>query len=132
NIRKQFKLHNDLLTISDIFNVYITKESSNIYHQQSTSFDLLEDEQKELFMTNFKKVLSGQLDRKLFELKFDRDAADNSQFILHHGLLGDDREKLTEQMLLLVEKMQRDKQYEMDIVITFIRGEYLKTMKHTD
>src|SRR5699024_5761055 len=48
------------------------------------------------------------------------------------GLLGDDWEKWTEQMLLLVEKMLRDKQYEMDIVITFIRGEYLKTMKHTD
>jgi len=49
------------------------KESSDIYHQQSLPFELLEEEQKELFMDNFKKVLSGQLDEKLFELKFERD-----------------------------------------------------------
>src|SRR5690625_7385477 len=32
-------------------------------------------------------------------------------------------------MLHLVEKMLKDKQYEMDIIITFIRGEYRKPMK---
>ncbi|HLR02996.1 MAG TPA: DUF4317 family protein [Virgibacillus sp.] len=128
-IRKQFKLHNDLLTIHDIFHVYITKDSSDIYHQQITSFELLEDEQKELFMTNFKKVLSGQLDQKLFELKFRRDDEDDSPFILHQGLTCGNREEWTEQMLKVVEKMLADKQYEMDLVVTFIRGEYLQSMK---
>lgn len=131
NIRKQFKINNDLLTINDIFNVYIMKDSSSVYHVESTSFELLEDEQKELFMTNFKKVLTGQLDQKLFELKFNRDAEDNSQFILHHGLLSGNREEWTSHMLRLVEKMLQDKQYEMDIVVTFIRGEYLNPMKRT-
>src|SRR5699024_7215184 len=99
--------------------------------QQSTSFELLEDEQKELFITNFKKVLTGQLDQKLFELKFNREAEDNSQFILHNGLLSGDREEWTNQMLRLVEKMLEDKQYDMDIVVTFIRGEYLNPMKRS-
>src|SRR5690625_5733100 len=84
-------MNNDLLTINDIFNVYIMKESSEIYHHQSIAFDLLEEEQKELFMDNFKKVLTGQLDQKLFELKFQHDAEDNSQLILHQGLLSKDR-----------------------------------------
>ena len=130
-IRKQFKINNDLLKIHEIFNVYIMKESSEIYHQESLPFDLLEEEQKELFMANFKKVLSGQLDEKLFELKFQRDAENSSQFILHQGLLSNDTEEWKASMLQLVEKMLKDKQYEMDIVVTFIRGEYLKSKKRS-
>ncbi|MEN1967853.1 DUF4317 domain-containing protein [Lentibacillus sp. N15] len=129
NIRKQFKINNDLLKIHEIFNVYIMKESSDIYHHQSTPFEMLEQEQQELFMDNFKKVLSGQLDEKLFELKFQRDVENNSQLILHQSLLSNDTEEWKGQMLHLVEKMLQDKQYEMDIVVTFIRGEYLKPMK---
>lgn len=129
NIRKQFKLDNDLLNIREIFNVYIMKESSEIYHHQSLSFDLLEEEQKELFMNNFKKVLTGQLDEKLFELKFQRDVENSSQLILHQGLLSQDTEEWTNYMLQLVEKMLKDHQYEMDIVVTFIRGEYRIPMK---
>ncbi|RYG72283.1 DUF4317 family protein [Lentibacillus lipolyticus] len=129
DIRKQFKVDNDLLTIHDIFNVYIMKESSDIFHHQSMPFEMLEQEQQELFMENFKKVLTGQLDEKLFELKFQRDAEDNSQLTLHQGLLAEETEDWKEQMLKLVEKMLKDKQYEMDIVVTFIRGEYMKPRK---
>ncbi|MEI3604994.1 DUF4317 domain-containing protein [Pseudogracilibacillus sp. SE30717A] len=129
HFRRQLKLNNDLLTIKEIFNVYIMKESSEIYHQESMPFDLLEEEQKELFMANFKKVLSGQLDQKLFELKFNREIENSSQLILHQGLLSSDTEEWKAQMLLLVEKMLEDKQYEMDIVVTFIRGEYMRPKK---
>lgn len=129
NIRKQFKINNDLLKISDIFNVYIMKETSEIYHHQSQPFEMLDDDQKELFMSNFKKLLAGNLDEKLFELKFQRDAANSSQLILHQGLLSTDVEGWKEQMLQIVEKMLLTRQYEMDIVVTFIRGEYLKPTK---
>lgn len=128
-IRRQFKVDNDLLKISDIFNVYIMKESSEIYHHQSQPFELLDQDQKELFMNNFKKLLGGQLDEKLFELKFRRDAENNSQLILHQGLLSNDVEGWKEQMLKIVGKLLLQRQYEMDIVITFIRGEYLKPTK---
>lgn len=130
NIRKQFKVNNDLLTINEIFNVYIMKESSEIYHHQRMPFEMLEEEQKELFMDNFKKVLSGQLDEKLFELKFQRDVENNSQLILHQGLLSNNTEEWKGYMLQLVEKMLKDKQYEVDIVVTFIRGEYKKPMRN--
>ncbi|MGP4073987.1 DUF4317 domain-containing protein [Piscibacillus sp. B03] len=130
NIRKQFKLDNDLINISEIFNVYIMKESSEIYHAQSMPFEMLEDEQKELFMNNFKKVLTGQLDEKLFELKFQKDVENSSQFILHQGLLSQETDEWTNQMLQLVEKMLKDTQYEMDIVLTFIRGEVRIPLKN--
>ncbi|WP_047979746.1 DUF4317 domain-containing protein [Ornithinibacillus contaminans] len=132
NFRKQFKVNNDLLKIHEIFYVYIMKESSDIYHHQSFPFEMLEQEQKELFIDNFKKVLSGQLDEKLFELKFQRDVPESSQLILHQGLLSQDTEAWKSHMLLLVEKMLKDKQYEMDLVVTFIRGEYRKPMKKSD
>lgn len=128
-IRKQFKIDNDLLKISDIFNVYIMKESSEIYHHQSQPFEMLDQDQQELFMNNFKKLLAGQLDEKLFELKFQRNAENNSQLILHQGLLSNDVEGWKEQMLQIVGKMLLIRQYEMDIVVTFIKGEYLKPTK---
>ncbi|PKG22744.1 DUF4317 domain-containing protein [Niallia nealsonii] len=129
NIRKQFKINNDLLKISDIFNVYIMKESSDIYHYQSQPFGMLDQDQQELFLNNFKKLLAGQLDEKLFELKFQRDAVNNSQLILHQGLLSKDADEWKEQMLQIVDKMLTSRQYEKDIVVTFIHGEYLKPTK---
>ncbi|MBU8878815.1 DUF4317 domain-containing protein [Bacillus sp. FJAT-29790] len=131
NIRKQFKLNNDLLKISDIFNVYIRKESSDIYHMESQPFPMLDQEQQELFMANFKKVLTGQMDVKLFDVKFQREVVDHSQIILHEGLQAEDAEGWNEQMLLLVEKMFKDVQYEVDMVVTFIRGEYFKPTKRS-
>ncbi len=132
NIRKQFKIENDLMKIHEIFNVYIMKESSDIYHQQSQVFDMLDEDEKELFMTNFKKVLTGQLDEKLFELKFQSDVDNPTQLILHKGLLTSESEDWKDQMLQIVEKMLQDRQYEMDIVVTFIRGEYFKPMKRSN
>lgn len=129
DLRRQFKVNNELLQIKEIFSVYVVKDSSDIYHQQHMPFELLEDEQKELFIANFKKVLTGQLDQKLFELKFKQDVEDSSQFILHQGLLSQETEDWTEHMLKIVQKMLKDRQYEMDIVVTFIRAEYHKPMK---
>ncbi|OIJ17950.1 hypothetical protein BKP45_20560 [Anaerobacillus alkalidiazotrophicus] len=129
HIRRQFKADNELLKISDMFTVYVMKESSEIYHHQSQPFEMLDQDQQELFFNNFKKILGGQLDEKLFELKFQRNAVDSSQLILHQGLLSDDVENWKEQMLQIVDKILKSRQYDMDIVITFIRGEYFKPAK---
>lgn len=129
HFRRQFKSDNDLLKISDIFNVYIMKESSDIYHYESRPFEMLDSDQQELFLTNFKKLLTGQLNEKLFELKFQRDAANSSQLILHKGLLASGVEEWTEQMLQIVAKMLKDDPFSQDTVVTFIRGEYYRPTK---
>ncbi|WP_221568357.1 DUF4317 domain-containing protein [Alkalihalobacillus sp. TS-13] len=126
-LRRQLKVDNDLLKISDIFNVYIMKETTDIYHHQSQPFEMLDKDQQELFINNFKKLLTGQLDEKLFELKFKREA--DSQLILHKGLLSSEVEDWKDQMLQMTEKMIKDHPYEKDVVITFIKAEYLKPMK---
>ncbi|WP_082234494.1 DUF4317 domain-containing protein [Halobacillus massiliensis] len=128
-IRRQLKTDNDLLKITDIFNVYIMKETTDIYHHQSQPFEMLDRDQQELFMNNFKKILTGQLDEKLFELKFQRDTENHTQLILHKGLLSNDVEDWKAQMLQMTEKILKDHPYEKDVVLTYIRAEYRKPMK---
>ncbi|WP_042455864.1 DUF4317 domain-containing protein [Neobacillus dielmonensis] len=126
NIRKQFKLDNEhILKIKEIFNVYVQKETGEIYHHVSQPFQMLEQEAQELFLANFKKVLTGHLDAKLFELKFQRDVEDSTQMFLFEGLQAES-DDWKEYMLEIVTKMFAMTIYEFDTVVTFIRGEYRK------
>jgi hypothetical protein len=129
NIRKQFKLNNDLMSIREIYNVYVKKESGEIYHHVCQPFQMLEQEAQELFLVNFKKVLTGQLDAKLFELKFQREVEDSTQTILFDGLQADTTEDWIEYMFEIVGKMFAHTVYEFDTVVTFIRGEYRKATR---
>ena len=132
NIRKQFKLNNNLMEIQEIFNVYIKKESGDIYHHVCQPFQMLEKEAQELFLANFKKVLTGSIDAKLFELKFQRDVEDSTQTILFEGLQVESTDYWKEYMLQIVEKLFANTTYEFDTVVTFIRGEYRKPTRKRD
>ncbi|NQX66401.1 DUF4317 domain-containing protein [Paenibacillus alba] len=129
HIRKQLKLDHEKLEVFNILNVYIMKESNEIYHWERQSFSLLDREKQELYMANFKKLLTGELDQKMFELKFQEDAESPSQVLLHQGIVTGNPEEWQDLMLLLVEKMLADTKYERDTVITFIHGQYLKPTK---
>ncbi|NMD71728.1 DUF4317 family protein [Bacillus sp. DNRA2] len=126
NIRKEFKLDNHRMKIREILNVYVKKESGEIYHHICQPFQMLEQEAQELFLTNFKKVLTGDLDTKLFELKFRRDVDLGAQTILYEGLRLESTEDWVGNMLQMVEKMYAHMVYEFDTMVTFIRGEYRK------
>lgn len=127
HIRNQFKADNELLKVTDIFNVYVKKETNEIYHQESASFDRLDAQQQELFFGNFKKVLTGKLDQKVFELKFEYGAEDSSRDILYYSLNNESVELWKDSMLRLVSKMFTEQySYNIDTVVTFIRGEYAK------
>src|SRR5699024_9944734 len=98
-MRRQFKLDNDLLTISNIYNVYIREESSDVYYEEIQPFEMIEREQQEMFMANFKKVLTGKMDQKIFEVKFERPAEedpDHTQQLLYEGLETTDLEEWKE------------------------------------
>lgn len=127
--RKQFKLENELLNIETIFNVYVQKESGDVYHHVTQPFGMLDKESQELFLVNFKKVLTGQVDTKLFELTFSDAVEDSTQETLFEGLRADDKDDWQDYMLDIVDKMYTNKTYEFDTVVTFIIGEYRKPMK---
>lgn len=130
-IRSQLKLNNYRMNIREIFHVYVQKDSGEIYHHICQPFQMLEQETQELFLANFKKVLTGPLDAKLFELKFKRDVEDSTQRILFEGIHMGSAD-WQEKMLQIVEKMYANAVYEFDTVVTFIRGEYRKPKKKRD
>ncbi|NOU63971.1 DUF4317 family protein [Paenibacillus sp. LMG 31461] len=129
HIRKHFKLDNEMLKIHDILNVYIMKETNEIYHFERQPFALVEREKQELYMLNFKKLLTGELDQKMYELKFQDEAEQPTQVLLHQGLVTGNAEEWQDLMLLLVEKMLVDTVYEQDTVVTFVRGQYSRPTK---
>lgn len=47
-------MDHDLLNIYDILNVYITKETNEVYHWERHPFELVDREKQELYMGNFK------------------------------------------------------------------------------
>lgn len=129
HIRKHFKLDNEMLKIYDIFNVYIMKETNEIYHYERQPFALVDREKQELYMANFKKLLTGELDQKMYELRFQEEAEQPTQVLLHQGLVTGNPEEWQDLMLLLVDKMLADTIYEQDTVITFVRGQYASPTK---
>ncbi|EFM10696.1 conserved hypothetical protein [Paenibacillus curdlanolyticus YK9] len=131
HIRKQLKLDHEMLSLYEILNVYIMKETNEIYHYERQPFALLEREKQELYMGNFKKLLTGELDQKLFELTFqgDVEAGEPSRILLHQALVTGDPDEWHDLMILLVEKMLADTAYERDTVITFVRGQYSRPTK---
>lgn len=133
DIRKQFKLDNQRMQITEILNIYVQKETGNIYHYSGHPFPLLERETQELFLANFKKVLSGKSDEKIFDLKFRHNHSDkdNTQAILYKSLKMPANE-WQENMLKIVNKMFAGGSYEFDVVVTFIRGEYVKPQQKRD
>lgn len=136
DIRKRFKLDTDLLTITDMYNVYVRQESNEIYHEENRAFALLDREQQDLFMTNFRKVLGGKLGIKLFEVKFERQEDgqdDHAQKLLYEGLNTKGAEEWKDEMQHLALKMVQDALHEKDLVITFVRGNYFKkTKRHSE
>lgn len=128
HFRRYLKTNQELLTIEDLYHVYILKESHEIFHEESVFFSLLEEDEKELFLQNFKKVLSGQLDKKLFPLAFQSNEEPSTRSILYEGLTAKTG-TWKEKMLILVESLLSERQFETDMVITFVRGKYRRPMK---
>lgn len=128
-IRRQFKPDNELMYIRNIFNVYVQKESGDIYHYDSKPFGLLDTQSQDLFYENCKKVLTGQLNAKLFTLKFEHQVENSTQTILYEGLQTEDPEEWQEYMLQIVKKMFESRIYDFDTVVTFVYGEYRQPVK---
>lgn len=122
-------MDHEMLKLYEILNVYIMKESNEIYHYERQPFELLDREKQELHMANFKKLLTGELDQKLFELKFQEEAEEPTRELLHQALVTGDPDEWTDLMILLVERMMADTHYKQDTVITFVRGQYYRPTK---
>jgi len=124
NIRKELKINNSKLKIQEICSYYIKQDSKDILCSEELYFDMMEEERKELYLKNFKKVLSGKIDSKVFELEFkDNKLGDNkTQELLLHTL---GTQNFRETTLTIVNKILAEtcETYEKDFMISFVRGE---------
>lgn len=131
-VRRQFKLDNDFLHIKEVFTVYVQKETGDIFHHMSHSFELLERDTQELFFDNFKKVLTGQLDTRLFELRFSGETREGPN-VMHDNLLtaleSNDVDVWKNNMLTFVESFTEEIVYDFDTVMTFLYGSYEQPVK---
>ncbi|HEY8911045.1 MAG TPA: DUF4317 family protein [Desulfosporosinus sp.] len=130
SIRRELKINNSKVKIQEICSYYIKQDSKDILCSEELQFDMMDEERKELYLKNFKKVLSGKIDSKIFELEFkDNKLGENeTQKHMFHTLHTKDFREAT---LTIVNKILEEtcETYEKDFMISFVRGEAYKSVR---
>ena len=128
SIHKELKTNNSQLKIQEICSYYIKQDSKDILCSEELYFDMMDEERKELYLKNFKKVLSGKIDSKVFELEFkDNKLGENeTQGHMLHALR---TKNFREATLTIANKTLAAtcESYEKDFMISFVRGEAYKS-----
>lgn len=135
DIRKEFKIGSYNLPIKEVYSVYLKKDNGQVITKELNHFEMMDLEKRELYLENFKKVLTGTIDSKVFELDFklenvtgNSDASlKNTQQILYKAL--SDGESIVNCADEIVDKISKNYTYDTDIVINFVKAEYLKGNK---
>ncbi len=148
DIRKEFKLGAYMLPIKEVYSVYLKKDNGEIITRELNHFEMMDIEKQELYLENFKKILTGTLDSKIFELDFKNESTieqlsndeslddesaqeentDSTQQILYKAL-NDNNESIVSYMDAIVSKIAENYTYDTDIVINFLKAEYYKGNK---
>ncbi|KZL94349.1 DUF4317 family protein [Clostridium magnum] len=130
NLRKEFKLSSYLMPIKETYSVYLKKDNGEIITRELNYFEMMDTEKRELYLSNFKKILTGAIDTKIFELDFKNSQEDNStntQHLLHEAISSGN--SIVEYADKIVDKISNHFTYDTDIVINFVRAEYYKAAK---
>ena len=72
--RRQFKSDSHSLKISMLYTAYVKKDNKYILHAEQAPFDMKGEAEQEIYLAGFKKLLTGGINTKLFELSFDDSA----------------------------------------------------------
>ena len=131
NIRKEFKLGSYMLKIKEVYSVYLKKDNGEVITGELEYFEMMEVEKRELYLNNFKKVLTGNLDSKIFELDFknmsEEESEENTQHVLYGAL--NSKERINEYVDKIVNKICENYNYDTDVVISFTKAEYYSSDK---
>ncbi len=132
-LRKEFKVDGSYLEIMQIYSVFIEAQSREAIHREGGLFETREDEVQELFLGNFKKLLTGSLDSKVFELRFNPSEDEESgQRLLYGFLKNESIEEFVAIADKVIAKIAEVYSYESDVVINFIKAQYRKAYKKKD
>lgn len=124
-IRKQLKLENSFIEIKQVFSVYLKRETQDIIVSKQGYFVRLSETEQDMYIRNFKKLLTGGLNVKIFELDFtDENEEDSLQPVLYNALRAENIEDLSGYVSVVVERIRENYIYDTDVVVNFIRFEY--------
>lgn len=127
-IRKEFKNDSTVLQVEDIYCIYLKSDNQEVVHSDYKNFHQVETELQEMYLANFKKVLTGSFDTKVFELDFNNEIENDTQLLLSTAVPAskDDFISSCEEIL---KKIKANFMYDTDILISFMRAEYFKGAK---
>ncbi|WP_058953182.1 DUF4317 family protein [Clostridium tyrobutyricum] len=129
DIRKEFKLDSYALPVKEVYSVYLKKDNGQIITKELTPFEMMDVESRQLYLNNFKKVLTGPIDSKIFELDFknkndEEKSTEHMSNILYSVL--QDKINITDFADKVINKIRQNFNYDADIVINFIKSEYYR------
>lgn len=130
SIRKEFKIDGSYLDITQIYSVFMQAQTREVIHREGGLFETKDDEVRELFIGNFKKLLTGALDSKVFELRFNPSEGEESGQGLFCGFLKNESiEELAAIADKVIAKIAEVYAYDSDVVINFIKAQYRKAYR---
>ncbi|MDP4177178.1 MAG: DUF4317 family protein [Bacillota bacterium] len=137
SIRKELKVDNTMLQIKEVYSVYFKMDNQSEIFSEFNFFESFDSEKQELYIKNYKKLLTGTVDTKLFELNFAKaleenadENEENTQKILYRALQSSEREDFTAYCSEVIKKIGSSIKYDTDVVINFIRADYYKGAKN--
>ncbi|SHI09645.1 protein of unknown function [Sporobacter termitidis DSM 10068] len=126
--RRQFKADSYQLQLKQLYTAYIKKDNQNILYAELCSFDMKSETEQEIYLSNFKKLLTGGFNSKLFELSFDDGAPEGEGQARFRQLLGAEREAFADCCNKYIAQVAANFNYDSDVVISFASGKYNKPM----
>ncbi len=129
-IKKELKIENTMLKVKEIYSIYLKKDNETIIHSELEYFESFDSEKQELYLNNFKKILTGALDTKIFELNFiplhDQQPGEyNAPNVLYKAVKAE-KDSFATEADKVIKKITENYKYETDVIVTFIRAEYFK------
>ena len=124
--RSQFKLDSYQLSLKQLYTAYLKKDNQQVLYAECASFDSKSESEQEIYLSSFKKLLTGGLNEKVFELPFDDDAPEGEGQQQFCTLLESMNEAFVACCDAYISKIAANFTYESDIVLTFASGKYSK------
>lgn len=123
-LRKHFKnSETSRIAVKEMVAVYLKMEVEEPVYVKETYFERLDDDDKNHLMKNFKKVLTGGVDKKVFELRFQEDGDNHTQDTLDTMLTMNSLQDFAIESNPIIMKIIDNYTYESDVVVHIIRFE---------
>lgn len=124
DLRKHFKnSENSQIAVKEMISVYLKQETEEPLYVKESYFEMLDEDDKGHLMKNFKKILTGGIDKKVFELKFQEDGDNHTQDTLDTMLTMNSLQDFAVESNPLIHKLIDNFTYETDVVFHIIRFE---------